>query len=142
MHNPISTTINPSPRRAFTMLEVIAAMAILSVGLMVLFRGQTQSMENVRMIARYERAVFITENQLHWTFLDLNESEDWSGLSDLKGEDGEYNWSVQIEPADTEKQGNIDMTLLKIIATTTWEDGNRERSYYLETWYFWGEEGR
>ena len=38
-----------------------------------------------------------------------------------------------------ERSSEVEMVMLKIIAETTWQEGNREQSFSLETWYFWGE---
>ncbi len=128
------------PHRGFTMLEVLAALAILGIGLTVLIRSQSQSLNNVRKVANYERAVFVTENQLHWTFIELGEVDDWrevAGIGTL--EDGPYRIDVSIEPTDMERQGQVEMEMLEIVATTTWQEGTREQVYTLETWFFWGE---
>ena len=39
-----------------------------------------------------------------------------------------------------ERESQVEMTILKIVATTTWMEGEAEKSFSLETWYFWGEE--
>lgn len=159
-------TSNPIHKQAgFTLLEVMAATAILSIALVVLVRSQTQSIRNVITIQNYERAVFITENQLHWTFLDLNEAEDWSEYSSLTGEDGDYIWNVEITEADSEQASNSSagrpaatggrpdtgvgnnasggfgqIVLLRVVATTIWPEGSTEKSFQLETYYLWGAE--
>ena len=122
----------------FTLLEVMATLAILSVSLVVLIKSQTQSLHNVRSVRNYERAVFITENQLHWTFLDLNEAETWEDYETLSGEDGDYRWSVRVEAAEMEHE--LDAVMLKIVATTTWPEGRTQGFFELETWYLWGSE--
>lgn len=156
---PTRSTKNSMP--GFTLLEVMAATAILSIALVVLVRSQTQSINNVVKVQNYERAVYITENQLHWTFLDLNEAEDWSEYASLTGEDGDYVWNVEIAEAASERAsgdpgsasiqpggqiagggsgafGNI--ILLKVVATTVWPEGRVEKSFRLETYYLWGAE--
>jgi len=126
-------------RAGFTLIEALAAVAILSVALVVLIQSQTQSIGNVLRVKHYERAVYITENQLHWTFLDLNEAEDWREYSDLSGEDGDYNWNVRISLWESDSQGGTDVELLRIISTTTWVEAGYERDFQLETFYLWGQ---
>ncbi len=126
--------------KAFTLIEVMAALAILSIALVVLIRSQTQSLSGVQRIQNYERAVFITENQLHWTHLDLNEAESWEDYADLTGEDGGYLWNVQIQPQEMERQTDTRVVMLKIIATTTWPEGRGTGEVRLESWYLWGQE--
>ncbi|MDJ0836279.1 MAG: prepilin-type N-terminal cleavage/methylation domain-containing protein [Acidobacteriota bacterium] len=128
-----------SIRPGFTIIEVLAALAILSIALVLLIRGQTQSLNNVRKVANYERAVFITENNLHWTFLDLNEVDDWREYASQTVEDGPYRCRVTVDSTEMERSSEVEMVMLKIIAETTWQEGNREQSFRLETWYFWGE---
>lgn len=127
-----------SKRTAFTLIEVMAALAILSISLVVLIRSQTQSLNNAIRVRHYERAVYITENQLHWTFLDLNEAESWEEYANLSGEDGDYQWNVQIQPAETGQAEGTSMTMLRVIATTRWPEGQTENEFQLETWYLWG----
>lgn len=126
--------------KAFTLLEVMAALAILSVAFVVLIRSHTQCLNNVIRVQHYERGVFITENQLHWTFLDLNEAEHWTEFTDLSGEDGDYKWRVTIEPADMGADADVELTMLHIVATTSWPEGRNETSFELETYYLWGKE--
>lgn len=129
-------------QRGFTLLEALAAVAILSVALVILIQSQTQSIGNVLRVKHYERAVYITENQLHWTFLDLNEAEDWQEYSNLSGEDGDYNWNVQIQLAESESQGGAEVELLRVIATTSWPEAGIEKEFQLETYYLWGQGDR
>ena len=124
--------------RAFTLVEVMAALMVLSISLVVLIGSQTRSINSVQRIKHYERGIFITENQLQWTFIDLNEAEDWKEYADLTGEDGDYTWNVRIEPADTETDADVDIMLLKIVASTSWSEGHGTSSYDLTTYYLWG----
>lgn len=126
--------------RGFTLIEAMAALAILSIGLVVLIRAQTFSLNSVRRITDYERAVFITENQLHWTLLELNEIEHWEDLRDLRDIDQGFEWRVEIRRADMDTSMEVEVTMLQIVATTTWPEGRGESEYQLETFYLWGEE--
>ena len=125
-------------RSGFTLLEAMVAVAILSIALVVLIKSQTQSMSNVLRVQNYERGVYITENQLHWTFLDLGEAEDWSEYSSLSGEDGDYRWSVTIDQVETESIGVGEASLLRIVAVTEGPEGGEWASFQLETFYTWG----
>lgn len=125
---------------SFTLLEVVAALAILSVSMVVLIRSQTEALQNVMRVRNYERAVFICENQLHWTLLDLREVESWEELSALSGEDGDYLWDVVIQPMDMEQEFDTRVVMLHVMATTTWPEGRGEGQVELETCFLWGEE--
>lgn len=127
-------------QRAFTLIEVMAAMAILAIALVVLIKSQTQSITNVHLVDTYERAIFITENQLHWTLLELNQAESWDDLRELEGDDLGYHWKVTVDAVKNENVGNnTTAALLNIVATTSWGEGPRARSVELETMYLWGE---
>ena len=126
--------------KGFTLLEVMAALAILSIAMVVLIRSQTESLNVVRNLDNYQRAVFITENQLHWTFLDLNEAESWEEYGQAQGEDGDFDWAVTIQPVEMERQADTRAVMLKIVATTTWKEGRHLDEFRLETWYLWGQE--
>lgn len=125
--------------RAFTLIEVMAALAILSISLVVLIKSQTQSISNVQLISTYERAQFITENQLHWTLLELNQAESWESLRELQVEEGEFTSRITIEATKNETVGNVKASLLHIVAVTSWGEGRRARSLELETQYLWGD---
>ncbi len=129
-----------SKHAGFTLLEAMAALAILGISLVILLRSQTLSISNVTQVQRYERGVFITENNLHWTFLDLNEAESWRDYQDVSGIDGDYNWRVSIEAVEMEMQFDTPVVMLRVVATTSWREGVADRDYTLETWYLWGEE--
>lgn len=129
-----------SHRAGFTLIEVLAALAILSIALVVLIKGQTQSLSSVTRIGNYERAVFITENNLHWTLIDMKHIEDWEELADLTVEDGDFICNVRVEPADFEDSGDMEATLLRIVATTTWPEGRKGGFFQLETWFLWGKQ--
>ncbi len=124
----------------FTLIEVMAALAILSIALVVLTRSQTVSLSNVANIKNYERAVFVTENALHWTFLDLNEAESWEEFGNITTEDGDYVCNVTVQQTEMEGEGDTRAVMLKIIATTIWPEGKHEGQFQLETWYLWGQE--
>ena len=125
-------------KHGFTLVEVMAALMVLSISLVVLIGSQARSINSVQRIKHYERCIFITENQLQWTFIDLNEAEDWKEYADLNGEDGDFTWNVRIEPADTETDSDVDIMLLKIVASTSWPEGHGISSYDLTTYYLWG----
>ena len=132
--------LKTTSKRGFTLIEVMATLAILSIALVVLIKSQTESLNNVMQVQSYERAVFITENQLHWTFLDLNEAETWEEYAELSGEDGDYHWQVRIQQVDQESADSANVVMLQMVATTTWQVGRHENSFQLETWYLWGEQ--
>jgi len=135
-------TSEPQIRRGFTMIEVLAALAILAIGMTVLIRSQTQSLNNVRKVRNYERAVYNTENQLHWTIIDLNQAEAWEDVAAIgptEEDEGGYVTEVKIEPQEMDRQGENEMVMLRIKATTDWQEGSRRQAFSLETWYFWGD---
>ena len=127
-------------KQGFTLIEVMAALAILSIALVVLVQSQTRSLSDVQRVQNYERAVIITENQLHWTYLDLNEAETWEDYANLTGEDGDYLWNVTIAPTQMEAEADTRAVMLKVTATTAWKEGRAESRVQLETWYLWGQE--
>jgi len=126
-------------QRGFTLLEVMAAIAILAIAMVILIESQTHSINNVMRIQNYERGVFITENQLHWTYLDLNEAETWEEYAELSGEDGDYLWEVSLTPLEMENEVDSRVVMLHVVATTRWPEGRGEASFSLETTYLWSD---
>lgn len=125
--------------RGFTLIEVMATLAILSIALVVLIKAQTQSVNNVRRISVYERGVFVTENQLLWTILELNDVENWEELADMPVEDGIYYCNVTVSPVEMDSGEDLQATMLRIVATTTWPEGRGQSEFQLETMYLWAE---
>ena len=126
--------------KGFTLLEALASVAILAIAMLVLMQSQTSALGQVLRVQDYERGVMITENQLHWTFLDLNEADEWEEYASAEGEDGDYLWQVEITPFDLEQKLENEVVMLRIVATTTWPHGPGFSSYQLETLYLWGEQ--
>ncbi len=118
----------------------MAALAILSIAMVVLIRSQTESLNIVRNLDNYSRAVYITENQLHWTFIDLNEADSWEEYRQTQGEDGDYDWQVILEPVEMQAATDTRAVMLKVVATTSWQVGRHRDEFRLETWYLWGQE--
>jgi len=127
--------------RGFTLLEVLASLAIFAIAVVVLIESQTRSMSNVQNVRAYEKAVFIAENQLHWTMIDLSEAESWEEYGQVSGEDLGCDWRVTITPVDSQAEVETSATLLKVIAEVSWPMSNRHQGYYsVETWYLWSEQ--
>jgi len=124
--------------RAFTLIEVLAALAILAISLVVLVKSQAQSIGNVRRVSIYEKAVIVTENQLYWTYIDLAQAENWEEYRTDTFEDKGFKFTITLDQADTDKSADFDATLLKVKVVTTWKEGRGEGFFELETWYLWG----
>jgi type II secretion system protein I len=123
----------------FTLLEVMAALMIMTISFVVLVQTQTESLSAVNRIQNHQRAVMLCENQLYWTMIDLNQVETWEELASLSGFDGDYQWTVVIREQTLEEAYESDLVFLHIIAEVRWPEGRHEGTFSLDTHYLWGE---
>lgn len=117
--------MTPAPRRSagFTLLEVVVALAIMSIALGVLYRAVGGSARTVGDLSAYSRAVAIGESVLQrrdsvpaggW-----NEAGEWAG----------FRWSVASTPY--EPGSGAAVPLHRVQVDVAWSDGLRERSFSL-----------
>jgi general secretion pathway protein I len=113
----------------FTLLEVLAAIAVLSIASVAIFQLFSENLRGISSSEDYIYAVLQAESKMR-EILDteeLTESE-WEETA----EDG-YAYSVTVTKSLSEKTETLAKDLLKIHLTVTWTKGTRQRSYTLNT---------
>lgn len=79
--------IRPSHTHGFTLLEVLAAVIILSTTIIALSQNQTQSMQLIQTAQYYDKALFLAQSKM----AEIDRSIQEKGLSALKDEEkGEF----------------------------------------------------
>jgi type II secretion system protein I len=121
------------PRRAgasgFTLLEVLVALALLSIALVVILQLFSANMQGIAASDGYTRAVMTAESQMREITDDKEIVEKtWSETTN----DG-YRIEGVITPAESERTKDLPVSLLEISVTVHWTDGSRERAFTLRT---------
>ncbi len=113
--------------KAFTLLEVLIALAILSTAIVFIFRSFTASLSSVKFSQNITLACFFAENKI-WELeqeqkakADLIESR--QGNQKLQGKD--FRWAYQVE-----RLGSSDLAYLEFIVY--WQENLREKECSLE----------
>jgi len=125
--------------KGFTFLEIMVAVAILSIALVAALRTQSQSIlianesitnTNLLLLAKEKMAEIELDG-----FPDIGESE---GTFEKHPE---FHWKVEVKEAninidpDNKEPDNTDRAykLRQIILTISWKEGSRERKYIIQT---------
>ena len=117
----------------FTLLEVITAVAIMSIVLVSIYKLHSQSIAMNNEARFYTQAPMLAQGKL----AELESSTEDEIAAD-SGEFGEnfpgYSWSVAVDSVDTEALGEISEDLQRIDVTVSYKDGEfdyRFRTYRL-----------
>ncbi len=105
----------------FTLLEILAALAVLAAGLLILL--QTDGLNNTRTLhaTRLMGASFLAREKMEGI---ISSGVPDSTRDEGKDENGIYTWSDTV--SDTEFSGAREISL-----TIKWMEGTREESYHV-----------
>jgi general secretion pathway protein I len=112
--------------RAFTLIEVLIALAILSIGFLAILQGSTFNLRSTREAAHITTAVIAAESLLKEEIAKVFPT---SGTDDGAFEDGIFEglaWSKQVEVLELPFIEELKLVTI----TVSWEEG---RSYTLRT---------
>jgi general secretion pathway protein I len=113
----------------FTLLEVLVALALLSIALVVILQLFSANMRGIAASDDYVRAVMTAESKMREITGDEEISEKaWSETTD----DG-YRLDTTITPAESDRTEDLPVSLLEISMTVHWTDGTKERAFTLKT---------
>jgi general secretion pathway protein I len=119
----------------FTLIEVVVAMAILSVGITVIIELFSGSLRLVRTSGEYTKAVNYGRIKMEEMTVKPTVNE---GIEE--GEfDGTYRWQVDVKrvdllPARIEIDFRPPVELFQVKVHVLWKSGTKERSTMLETY--------
>ncbi len=114
--------------RGFTLLEVLAAIAILSIASVVVFQLFSENLKGISTSEDYGYAVLRAEAKMR-DLLDMDELEEASWEDT---EDG-YTYLISISNVLEERTENLPLNLLAIDLTVNWTRGIRQKSLGLST---------
>jgi len=110
--------------KGFTFLEIMVAVAILSIALVAALKTQSQSILIANESITNTKLLFLAKEKMAEIELD--------GFPDIGETEGtfekhpEFNWREEVKETPFEDIRNI-------ILIISWKEGNRERNYTLQT---------
>ncbi len=98
-------------QRGFTLLEVMIALAVASLGLMAVYRSTIQSAANTSALREQTLAHWVAMNQI----TELRVSGEWPDVGSENGDaefaDTEYRWEYEVSETDVEALRRVDLTV-------------------------------
>ena len=115
----------------FSLLEVIIALSIMSVGFITVLQLFSESIRSVETSDEYLKAISLANNKMSSLELDDFEIEEFSGNF---SEEDDYRWEIDIEPYDTvlnDEESRIQ--IMKVVLRVFWKDAKRDKDIKLVT---------
>ncbi len=121
--------IHPFSDSGLTLLEILVALALLSIALLVIVQLFSADLRGISVSEDYVVAVARAESRIR-EILDSDNlsAKDWSESTD----DG-YRIDASVKESLKERSENLQVQLLDIAVTVHWTKGLRERSVSLRT---------
>ena len=113
----------------FTLLEVLVALALLSIALVVILQLFSANLRGIAMSEDFTKAVMRAEA----TMRDVLDDDDIAEKSSSETTADGYRIDVAITNAEEKKIENLPVRLLQISLTVHWKDGVKERALTLKT---------
>jgi len=113
----------------FTLLEVLVAMALLSISLVAIFELFSADLRGIAKSDDYSHAVIMAESKMR-EILDDNSLEErtWTESTD----DG-YRIDAVVSSTASERTENLQIKLLEISLTVSWIKDSKGRAFNLKT---------
>lgn len=127
--SPLGNNFPHPHHNGFTLLEILVALAIMSIALVVVFQLFSANMRGIIASGDYINASMLAESKMREVLSEDKLTEKSS--SDVT-EDG-HQIDVVVTDADEKRTDNLQVKLLKIDVTVHWKKGSRERTITLET---------
>lgn len=112
--------------KAFSLVEVLITVGILSTAITFIFRSFTASLNSAKFSQNITLACYLAESKLFEIEQKQKNSlppiENEEGSQDLQGK--KFNWSYEIEQTE-------DPNLIKLEFNVSWQEGVREKEYVL-----------
>lgn len=135
MHSPrLYNTVKTRPDRAFTFIEVMAALAIVSISLLALLRLHLTSLTVVERAQLTSQAVLLANEKIEET---LAQGYPQPSTKSGTAERGALSlrWRTQVTDLDIREWDEADINgLRKISVDVSWEQGRGRKSVQLSTY--------
>ena len=128
---PFSLILGRSDLRGsgFTLLEVLIALALLSIALTVILQLFSANLRGIAISEDTTKAMMKADSAMREVLDDEDIAEKSSSTTTNDG----YRIDVAITSAEEERTNNLSMKLLEINLTVHWRDGIKERAVTLKT---------
>jgi general secretion pathway protein I len=128
--SPIDNAGSAGRRRSggFSLLEMVVAMAILSLALGALYQGASGASRNVRSDEKYAYGV-----ELAQSLLAMNAQVPEQGVRQSGETEGGFRWRVETRPVELERTALAGASLHDIEVAVSWEDRGRNREVVLDS---------
>ncbi len=120
---------SPNTKAGFTLLEVLVAMALLSIALVSIIQLFSINLRGIATSEDLAKAVMRAEA----TMRDVLDDEDIAEKSSSETTPDGYRVDVAITKAEEKRAENLPVELLQISLTVHWKDGVKERTLTLKT---------
>jgi prepilin-type N-terminal cleavage/methylation domain-containing protein len=116
-------------QRGFTLIEILASLAILSIALVVILQLFSVNLKGITASDSYVDAVMKAESVMRNILDDEKlEEKSWSETT----EDG-YGIDVRIAETENERTENLMVKLMEIDLEIRWQEGTKERKLTIKT---------
>lgn len=113
----------------FTLLEVLIAMAVLSIALVAVFELFSSGLRGIAASVDYVEAVVKAEAKMR----ELLDADDLSEKSWTETSEDGYRFDAAITKTDEARTDKLPVELLDISLTVSWTRGLKERTLQLRT---------
>ncbi len=113
----------------FTLLEVLVALALLSIALIVILQLFSANLRGIAASEDMAKAMMKANSAMRQVLDDEDIAEKSSSETTNDG----YRIDVSITDAEEERTQNLSMKCLEINLTVHWRDGKKERAVTLKT---------
>lgn len=113
----------------FTLLEILVALAIMSIALVVVFQLFSANMRGIVSSEDYMRAAMLAESRMR----EVLSSDDLAEKNSSITTDDGHKVDTVITDVASDRTENLPVKLLKIDVTVHWSNGSRGKTISLET---------
>lgn len=135
-------------RKGFTLVEVMLSICILSIGLVLVLQGFTQSLNVLKISEDTLKATLVAENKMAETFIlakgdfgklesGIRERFDFEQLEcewDVEADEVKIEWVMEEEEPSFELETEEQEKLYQINASLSWEEGRRKGTIPIVTY--------
>ncbi|MEO5361299.1 MAG: prepilin-type N-terminal cleavage/methylation domain-containing protein [Nitrospirota bacterium] len=115
--------------KGFTLIEVMAAIAILAIGITALIELFSGSLRSIGYAENYTKAAIAADAEMRNTLSAQRLKED----SYTKRSQNGYTYDIQISQIDKDKTDKLQYDLFSITLTVNWKAGRKSKTYTLKT---------